>query len=320
MRVRGIATFIAFALMIAAGAVYIGALGVRLGPPSHRTNLSMQVADTNNLVVGSNVLLRGVPVGKVTHIELSLSAATVDFYVDGRYQVPVDSEVRLENLSALGESFIGLVPLSRGGPTFRDGQRIATQRVRQPASIAELTTSVVRVLNQADPEALKSVVKEVDTALPDPNSVLPNLSRASTLLRNVAADMHGRGRDLLDNFQTLLQNAGWLGPLLADLAPMLPPVGTNTSNIFADLTLFTGIRGPDQIRLLNRYLDRIQKFLDANGGDLKVLGQQMLPHLKGIAGSLMNFDTSQILSNFMAAVPQDGVVTLHVTVPPNPER
>jgi hypothetical protein len=42
-----------------------------------------------------------------------------------------------------------------------------------------------------------------------------------------------------------------------------------------------------------------------------------LPHLKGIAGALMNFDTGQILSNFMAMVPEDGTVTLHVAIPPN---
>lgn len=317
MRTRDVVTFIAFGLMIAVAVGYIGSLGVRIGPPSHRTNLSMQVADVNSLVVDSNVLLRGVPVGKVTNIRSSLSAATVDFYIDGSYQVPVDSEVRLENLSALGESYIGLVPLSRGGPMLHDGQRIATERVIQPASISELATSVVRVLNQADPSALKRVVNEVDTALPNANSVLPNLSRASMLLRNVAADMHGRGRDLLDNFQTLLQNAGWLGPLLADLTPVLPPVGMYTGNIFADLTLFTGIDGHVQIRLINRYLDRIQRFLDANGGDLKVLGEAMLPHLKGIAGSLMNFDTGQILSNLLATVPEDGAVTLHVTIPRN---
>jgi ABC-type transporter Mla subunit MlaD len=258
-----------------------------------------------------------VPVGKVTKIQSSLSAATVDFYIDGRYQVPVDSEVRLENLSALGESYIGLVPQSQNGPMLHDGQRIATERVIQPASISELTTSVVRVLNQADPEALKRIVNETDTALPDANSVLPNLSHASMLLRNVAADMNGRGRDLLDNFQTLLQNAGWLGPLLADLTPSVPLVGRDTGNILSALNPFLVYKAYILVPNLNKFLDRIQKFLDDNGGDLKVLGEAMLGHLKGIAGSLMNFDTGQILSNILATVPEDGAVTLHVTIPPN---
>jgi phospholipid/cholesterol/gamma-HCH transport system substrate-binding protein len=57
--------------------------------------------------------------------------------------------------------------------------------------------------------------------------------------------------------------------------------------------------------------------LDDNGGDFKVLGEALLPQLKGMGGALMNFNTGQILSNFLASVPTDGAITLHVTVPPN---
>lgn len=315
MRLRDGVTFIAFGVMIALAIGYVASLGVRIGPPAHRTNLSMSVADVNNLVVGSNVLLRGVPVGRVTHIESAVDSATIDFYIDGAYHVPVDSDVRLENLSALGESYIGLVPKTEDGPMLHDGQHIATQRVSAPASISELATSVVRVLNQADPDALKRIVGEVDVALPNPNSTLPNLSRASVLVRNVAADMHGRGQDLLDNFQTLLQNAGWLGPLLADLTPSLPPIGKHTENIVGALPVTRHYGGPQFIANLNKYLDRIQKFLDDNGGDFKVLGEALLPKLQGISGALMNFDTGQILSRILESVPADGAITLHVAVP-----
>jgi virulence factor Mce-like protein len=302
--------------MIALAVGYIASLGVRLGPPSHRTNVSMTVADINSLVVGSNVLLRGVPIGKVTTIESSVDGATIGFYIDGHYQVPVDSDVRLENLSALGESYIGLVPKSEGGPILHDGQHIATQRVIAPASIAELTTSTVRVLNQADPDALKRIVAEADTALPNPNTTLPNLSRTSILLRNVAADMHGSGRALLDNFQTLLQNAGWLGPLLADITPDVETLGYDAGLSFACYVSSQALGGPMVNYHFNRFLDRIQKFLDDNGGDFRVLGEALLPQLKGISGALMNFDTGQILSNVLASVPSEGAVTLHVAIPP----
>jgi ABC-type transporter Mla subunit MlaD len=221
--------------------------------------------------------------------------------------------VRLENLSALGESYIGLIPNTDDGPMLRDGQHIAAQRVKAPASISQLATSTVRVLNQADPQALKRIVAEVDTALPNPNTTLPNLSRASVLLRNTAANMHGSGKDLLDNFQTLLQNAGWLGPLLADITPSLPPIGMHTDNIVGAPQQFIKYGTPQLIFNLNKYLDRIQKFLDDSGSDLKVLGEALLPQLKGISGALMNFDTGQILARVLDSVPADGAITLHVT-------
>lgn len=306
----------AFGTMVAVAIVYIGSLGVRIGPPDDRVRISMEVADINSLVMDSNVLLRGVPVGKVTGIESTVNGATIDFYIDGRYKVPVDSDVKLENLSALGETYIGLVPQSQDGPMLHDGQRIATERIVQPASISELATGVVRVLNQADPDSLKRVIQEVDAALPDPVTVLPNLAHASLVLRNVTADMHGRGKALLDNFQTLLHNASWLGPLLGDITPGVQTVGESAGLIFAAYQTYQTQGAPAAFNQFNRFLDRIQKLLDDNGGDLKVVGESMLPHLKGIAGSLMNFDTGQILSNVLATLPPDGAVTLHVAIPP----
>ena len=75
--------------------------------------------------------------------------------------------------------------------------------------------------------------------------------------------------------------------------------------------------GPDILYKFDRFLARIQKLLDNNGGDIKVVGEAFLPHIKGIAGALMNFDTGQILSNMLASLPEDGAITLHVTIPPS---
>jgi len=317
MKVRDLLSLIAFGMIIAFAVGYIASLGVPIGPPSHRTNVSMNVADVNNLVVDSNVLLRGVPVGKVTKIASSIDGATVDFYIDDSFRVPVDCDVRLDNLSALGESYIGLFPRSPHGPMLRDGQHIATKSVIQPPSISELATSVVRVLNQLDPGALERVINEVDTALPDANSVLPNLSRTSSLLRNTAVDMHGHGRALLDNFQTLLRNAAWVGPVLADTAPPIRLIGQDAQIIWWSVIRLLYNGAPQFEADFKHLIDRVQGLLDNNGGDLKVLGEAFLPHIKGIAGALLNFDASQILANTLASLPQDGAITLHVTMPQN---
>jgi virulence factor Mce-like protein len=312
---KNVLSFVAFAAMIALGVGYIWSLGVRIGPPENRTLLSMDVPDINGLLVGSNVLLRGVPVGKITGIRTTVTDATVDFYVDDKYRIPVDSEFRLESLSALGEPYIGLVPHTNDGPVLQNGQRITMERIVLPPSISELAVNLSRVLSQADPEALRRVVGEFDTGLPDPTTTLPNIARASKMLRNVAADMNGRGRDLLDNFQTLLQNAGWVGPLLADITPQVQSVGVSTGVLLSGLRIGRPLGAPDIFIQVNHLIDRIQRLLDNNGGDLRVLGEALLPHLQGIAGSLMNYDTGQILSNVLESVPADGVVTLRVSNP-----
>ena len=310
LRLRDVVSFLAFGAIIVFVLGYFATLGLRVNLPSDRTNLSMNVPDTNGLVVGSNVLLRGVPVGKVTGASASIQAATVDFYVEGQYRIPVDTEVRLENLSALGESYVGLVPHGDGGQVLQNGQRISTERVVQSPSISELATSITRVLDQMDPGALKRVISEADTALPDPTTVLPNLSRASILLNNTAHEMNGRGRLLLGNFQTLLANAEWVNPILTSLTPPVREIGHGIQDFFKHIpTSFE----PGNISGLNKLVARIQNLLDDRGGDLKVLGEAFQPKLNAIAASLRNFDTGQLLDNLLQQVPADGTITLHVT-------
>jgi phospholipid/cholesterol/gamma-HCH transport system substrate-binding protein len=313
VRLRDVVSFLAFGAIIVFVLGYFATLGLRVNPPSDRTNLSMNVPDTNGLVVGSNVLLRGVPVGKVTGTSTSLQMATVDFYVASRYRIPVDTEVRLENLSTLGESYVGLVPHSDGGQVLHDGQRISTERVVQPPSISELATSVTRVLDQMDPGALKRVIGEADTALPDPTAILPNLSRASVLLNNTVDEMNGRGRVLLGNFQTLLRNAEWVNPILTGLTPQAREIGRAAQDLYKDAMIIMHRGEPGNVSSLNKLVARIQNLLDDRGGDLKVLGEAFQPKLNSIAASLMNFDTGQLLDNFLQEVPADGTITLHVT-------
>lgn len=312
MRMKDIVSFAAFAAIIAFVLGYFTTLGIRVQPPAERTNLTMEVADINGLEVGSNVLLRGVPIGKVTRTGTSIQAATISFYVEDRYRVPVDSEIRLENLSALGESYISLTPRTAGGAVLQDGQRIAAEAVTAPPSISELTTSVVRVLNQLDPSALERVVGETNAAVPDPVAVLPNISRASTLLRNMVADLHGSGSAVFDNVQTLLEHSEYAAPALAGLTPRITELGVWIQDINKQPVNIVSGNGVDNVANLNKLVRRFQLFLDDGGPNLKVLGEAFLPKLNAIAAALSNFDTGQILDNMLAAVPADGAITLRV--------
>lgn len=313
MKLRDIVSFGAFAAIIVFVLGHFGTLGIRVNPPPERTNLSMDVPDINGLVAGSNVLLRGVPVGKVSNINTTLRAATIGFYVESRYRIPMDSEIRLENLSALGESYIALVPRSAGGPMLHDGQHIAAQAVTQPPSISELATSVVRVLHQLDPRALERIIGETDAGLPNPAAVLPNISRAGTLLRNAVADFHGSGRAVLNNFQQLLANAEYVAPALNGVTPSIKSTAVSIQDLLKHIPILMHHDEPDNLDNFNRLVKRVQDFLDRSGSDLKLLGEAFLPKLNIISAALMNFDTSQILDNMLAAVPPDGTITLRVT-------
>ena len=315
--IRVTAVFGVFAVMIATFLVYVAHLGVRVAAPDDRTNLAMDVADVNNLVVGSNVLLRGVPVGKVERVETSISHATIHFFIDNKFKVPRDSVIRLENLSALGESYLELEPRKSGGPAFTDGQRITSDRsIIAPRAISELGAAVGRTLNQLDPGQLQKVVDEADAALPDPYTVLPNLERASQVLNNTTAGLNGRGRQALENLQSLLEHAGFVGSLLAQAAPDVKAMGAYIPTLW-NAGVSENLRDdqPGDIYLFGKFMQRIQQFLDDRGSDLRVLTEPLTPNVQAIASALRNIDSSQILSNLLAATPPNGAIELHVALP-----
>lgn len=316
MRARALPSVIAFAGVIALAYGYFSSMGVHLKPPEGRIHLSMSVANINGLVVGSSVQLRGVPIGEVTSISTGLDDATVSFYLDAKYEIPVDSDIRLENLSALGEAYIGLLPESDEGPYFENGQHIAVTSVTQPPSVSELATSVVRVLNQLEPAALSRIIDEVDLALPSPTTVLPNLSRTTTLLRNLTTSMDGKGRGLLDNFQTLFRNAQFVGPVMAHNTPYITAILRRLEILNnCTIVLDRDFGGAQAIHNLARFVLRTEHLMDHSSGDIRVLTQTMLPYMNELSGALMNLDSGRVLSNLLAAVPEDGAVTLHLTIP-----
>jgi virulence factor Mce-like protein len=313
--VKNVLSFAAFAVIVVVTVSYIASFGVHAAAPDDRIDISMDVPDVKGLVAGSRVLLRGVPVGRVTAVETSVGTATVHFYVDGNHRIPVDTDVRLDNLSALGEAYVGLMPRTDSGPVLEDGQHIAAEQVVVPPSISELSTSVVRVLNQLDPGSLERTVNEADQALPDPDRVLPNLVRASQLLRSMTVSMDGRGQEVLANFQTLLQNADWVGPTLADIAPQARAAGDGIADTFRGMMTTIAWNNPENMDLFGKFLARIQAFLDSRGPDVKVLAQALTPQFTGIGGALMNFDTGRLLANALSGIPEEGAITLRVTIP-----
>ena len=86
MRIRAALSFVTFALIIAFSLDYFTSLGVNVGGSAQRTNVSMEFADINGLVVGSSVQLRGVPIGQINGISTSIAGANVEFFIDSRYK------------------------------------------------------------------------------------------------------------------------------------------------------------------------------------------------------------------------------------------
>ena len=113
--------------------------------------------------------------------------------------------------------------------------------------------------------------------------------------------MNGTGSEVLENFQTLLANAEFFGPVLA---------GTRTA--------VTNSGTPDDVTKIGKLLGMFQKFLDDRAPDLTVIAEAPMPPIDGIAAATINLDTGKILTKVLDTTPDDGTITLHVSMPDAP--
>lgn len=81
------------------------------------------------------VTYRGVPVGRVVDVEVDLSSATapvrVGLKLDSDTPVPGAVSAHIKSMSAIGEQFVDLIPLSDGGQ-LRDGDVLSAADNHSP--------------------------------------------------------------------------------------------------------------------------------------------------------------------------------------------
>ena len=133
----------AFALIafgVSALAIFL-VLAARFGGPSLRLAdpyaLTAPVADTQGLAVRSDVLVRGVRVGRVAAIEVEDGIAAVRLEIDD-LPLPVrrDATLRIGMKTLLGEAYVDLDP-GRRGPVLPDGARLGRAAVRPSVEVDE---------------------------------------------------------------------------------------------------------------------------------------------------------------------------------------
>ncbi|MDV7099764.1 MlaD family protein [Gordonia amicalis] len=200
----------------------------------------MVVPDTNGILVGSRVLMRGIEIGHVTGIAQVVEGVEVAWDYDADVQIPESSIFRLDNLSALGESYVAVMPDGKAGPFLSEGQRVDQRRVLVPTTFKELSQRLTVLLRQVDPTKVRRIVGEVDAGLPDGAEVLTSISRAGSLLAGELTEQSDAFVTLLSTLQPLIMSTGNVPAQLAATTPLVPRFGREfnvTLEAIADVTV-----------------------------------------------------------------------------------
>ncbi|AHH19869.1 Mce family protein MceF [Nocardia nova SH22a] len=316
MSLKTVASIAGMAVIAAASFAYLDHIGLDTGALRHVRTAAMSVPDTNGLVVGSRVLLRGVAIGHVTGVGATPGQAEISWNYEDGYRIPADSRFRVDNLSALGEAYLSVLPATAAGPYLADGATVPAAHVVVPTTFQELSARLTRMLEQVEPDRIRDIFSTVDVALPDDPWVLDDLSRAGELLARTLTHRSGDLTRLLTALQPLLQRSGTVPGDLAGATPQLADFGSGFTDVLGGVH-FAASFGPltsieDGAAPL---IDQLQKFLDKSSGDLQTLGVDLLPGVRAGAAAMSTVDIGRFLDNALAATASGDAVTIHLRPP-----
>lgn len=191
-----------------------------------RAEVTVTMPRTGGLFEGSAATYRGVRVGEVTDIDLAGTGIAVSVRLNAGVEVPRDSDAKVRSLSPVGEQYVDFRPRRGGGPYLEDGDRISAGARDLPVSIAKMVTGLQGVMRQVDPDQVRTVLREVNTAFEGSEKDLAQLlENTETLLDTVDTNWPSVER-VLRNGKTSLEIFADNRQLLIDWASSAATVGT----------------------------------------------------------------------------------------------
>lgn len=175
-------------------AVVVIALVIVFWPRHPQKTLVADFPRTVSLYQGSDVRILGVPVGKVTSVTPAGTHVVVHMEYDAKYDVPADAKAAIISPSIVGDRFVQLTPVYKGGPVLPDGAHLGVNRTAMPLELDQIYSSL----------------NDLNKAL-GPQGANRNGS-LSRLLTVTARNFGGQGQQ----FHTTIQNLGRFTQTLAD--------------------------------------------------------------------------------------------------------
>lgn len=159
---------IGLVLLLLLGAGYLMFAIMRFNPIQQNYSVSVELPRSGGLQSGGDVTYRGMRVGQVKDIQIAPNGLVADLEIDEKYQIPADSEISVQSLSAAGEQYVDFRPNTDKGPFLEDGAHIpASDNVKTPEPLSSVLDNVTNLVSQIPPDRFETIVNELDNAFKD---------------------------------------------------------------------------------------------------------------------------------------------------------
>ncbi|TDK88683.1 MCE family protein [Mycolicibacterium mucogenicum] len=186
--------------------------------------------NTNQLFSGDDVLIQGVPVGKVEKIEPGPEKVKVTFWIDDKYKVPADAKAVILSPQLVTGRAIQLIPPYRGGATLRGGAVIPLDRTAVPVEWDQVRTQLQRVadlLKPDQPGGVSTLGGFINTAADNLRGQGASIRESVIRLSQAVSILGDHSNDLFSTFK----NLSILVSALQDSTGLLERLNTNLAEV-----------------------------------------------------------------------------------------
>jgi phospholipid/cholesterol/gamma-HCH transport system substrate-binding protein len=235
--------FVVFGLALAALLILNFSKGIMLFQSTYRIHITMPTVA--GLKPAADVMMAGVPVGKVAATTLSLDGRSVDITAEilAKYKIRQDARFHIDALGFLGDQYIEVTPAEgdvaaeNKAPLLTNGQTIMGEK---PLNMQEAVRSISGFVEQG-----QKTMQAIDQAVTNVNNTILN----AAALTNFDATM--------TNFESATADtAGIAREVRAMLESNLPSVHPAITNLAA------------LARKLNSMADQLDRAISTNTGDV----------------------------------------------------
>ncbi|MFD3705878.1 MlaD family protein [Nocardia sp. NPDC058658] len=203
------------------GATYLAIDVMRYNPLQRHYEVTVKLDRSGGLQEGNDVTMRGYRIGQVSSIKIIDSGGSIAAVakIDRRFQVPQDTLVTVQALSAAGEQFVDFKPNTDSAPFLKNGAVIDYNdgKVRTPTPVWEVLDDTTLLVSQVDPKQFKVILDQLDIAL----SAGPDQLRALVEGTSIAvAGLHNllpQTVNLIKNLQVIMETTSHAQPDLQTL-------------------------------------------------------------------------------------------------------
>ena len=241
--------------VILAGGIY---LVVRTTEALNRVNVVAYFDSSNGIYEGDDVVILGVPVGRIEKIEPEPERVKISFWYDGSHKVPADVNAAILSPMLVTSRAIQLTPTYSEGPVLQDNAVIGQDRTVVPVEYDDVREQLHRITETLQPT--------------EPGGV----SELGAFINTTADNLRGQGADIR--------------AALVKLSQAVSAVGDHSTDVFSTVKnlsiLVSALQdSTDVMRALNQNLASVTGTLADNPDEVGTA----LQDLSDTVGMVQNF-------------------------------